>query len=57
MDSTTYIALLPQSIQFGIRQDLIKVGLRGAELQVALSGRLCDLEDTIDIHKFMKSFK
>lgn len=58
---TTYICQLPQQTQNAIRTDIetyfISEGLSGQELQDAvqdaLNGRLADLEETIDISKYL----
>lgn len=58
---TTYICQLPQQTQDAIKNDvethLISEGLNGQELQDAvqnaLNGRLADLEETIDISKYL----
>lgn len=46
---TSYICNLPMTIQVDIEAKLIECGMKGPELERAMSGRLCDLEDTINI--------
>lgn len=47
--STTYIWMLPQQVQQEIIAALLIAGIDGDDLERALDGRVCDLEDTIDI--------
>lgn len=68
MDRTTYITLLPNTIQMEIEKDLIRALLsKGNDLsdeltdreinelvQEGMDGRLCDLSDTIDIEKYVR---
>ena len=46
---TEYIWLLPSDEQAEILTALILAGIEGEDLELAMDGRLCDLEDTIDI--------
>lgn len=46
---TAYIWTLPQQVQQDIRTRLELAGIEGDDLELALDGRVCDLEDTIDI--------
>ena len=58
---TIYVCQLPQQTQDAIKNDietyLISEGFSGQELknavQDALNGRLADLEETIDISKYL----
>ena len=52
MDKTTFICLLPNNMQQAIEKDLREV-LSEDDFQIAISSRLCDLEDTINIGKYM----
>ena len=51
MNKTTFIWLLPFHIQNRIESELRQIGLSKKEISVAMSSRLCDLEDTINIQK------
>lgn len=61
MTKTTFINQLPTEKQFeiayAISEELVKNGLHGEELEnaidTALDGRLCDLEDIINIEKYL----
>jgi len=53
MNKTTYICQLPSSIQDTIKQELINLDLSHEDIEDALSSRLCDLEDTININKYI----
>jgi hypothetical protein len=46
---TSYIAQLPIEIQRKINKKLILLGLSEADIEKAMSSRLCDLEETINI--------
>lgn len=46
---TAYIWTLPQGIQQEIRTRLELAGVEDDDLELALDGRVCDLEDTIDV--------
>ena len=61
MTKTTFINQLPLSTQEDIKADLY-IALSdiitldntiNEEIEIALSGRLCDLEDTINIEKYL----
>ena len=52
MLKTTYICQLPESIKREIAEELAKAGITD---EMAMNGRLCDLEDTIDISKWLAS--
>ena len=45
---TEYIWLLPTEEQCEIITKLVLAGIEGEDLERALDGRVCDLEDTID---------
>lgn len=57
---TTFICMLPKQTQQSIRHDLAnklsELGYKGAELleavQNGMDGRLCDVEEVIDIKKY-----
>lgn len=49
---TTYISHLPMEKQIEIKQELIATGLMKEDIERAMSSRLCDLEDTINISSF-----
>ncbi|SPU40628.1 Uncharacterised protein [Lysinibacillus capsici] len=49
---STFIALLPFPLQKDIQADLMNAGILGEELEIALSSRLCDLEDVINIEPY-----
>lgn len=50
---TTYICTLDGKIQSAIRSDLTELGLCAEDISRAMSSRLCDLEDTIEIGKYL----
>lgn len=50
---TLYIVQLPTEIQKEIKNKLISLGLNKDDIEKALSGRLCDLEDTINIKPYL----
>lgn len=52
MDKTTYICLLPIDMQQAIEKEL-REKLSEEDFQIAYSGRLCDLEDTIEIKMYI----
>ena len=49
---TTYIWMLPQKVQQEIVLALLIAGIEGDDLERALDGRVCDLEDTISIEEW-----
>lgn len=61
MSSTVFICILPQSVQEQIRQEifqfLLREGYTMAKIKEitenAMDGRLCDLEDNINIRKYL----
>ena len=48
------ISLLSENIQEAIARDLRQLGLDNEDIEIAMSSRLCDLEDTIDIDKYLQ---
>lgn len=46
---TAYIWMLPQQVQQEIILALLMAGIDGDDIERAMDGRVCDLEDTIDI--------
>jgi hypothetical protein len=50
---TTYINQLPGDTQKAIKEELVGMGLSMEDIECAMDSRLCDLEDTIDITKFL----
>lgn len=55
VSKTTYICNLPAETQEKIWQSLAHSAIAGDELEIelAMSGRLCDLADTIDITEYL----
>ena len=55
--ATSYIYELPAEVKVNILHDVIAAGeiMNHEELELALSGRLCDLEELIDIKKYIYS--
>lgn len=53
MKKTTYIQQMPQEVKRDIMKDLKSIGMTNEDFRIALYGRLCDLEDTIDISKYL----
>lgn len=51
---TKYISLLSNDIQEAIERDLRQLGLDDEDIEIAMSSRLCDLEDTIAIDKYLQ---
>lgn len=56
-DKTMAICQMSESAQDKIRQELMEHGLEGQELEEAMNGRLCDVEDTIDIEYYSLNYK
>lgn len=52
---TTYIDLLPEPVQKQIRDDLERKGIHEEFIKMALCSRISDLEDTIDITKYLNT--
>jgi hypothetical protein len=50
---TTYINQLQQATQEEIKKELQSLNLDTQDIENALNSRLCDLEDTIDINKYL----
>ncbi len=50
MLKTTYICQLPEKIRHEIAEELAKAGITD---EMAMNGRLCDLEDAINISKMV----
>ena len=46
---THYIWTLPANEQREIYARLVMAGIEGEDLELAMDGRVCDLEDTIDV--------
>ncbi|MCM3390196.1 hypothetical protein LG296_21150 (plasmid) [Ureibacillus chungkukjangi] len=53
-NTTVSIQTLPIIFQTSITNELRQAGIKGENLNRALSGRLCDIEDTIDIKKYVR---
>lgn len=53
MTKTTFINQLPQATQDAIRNDLQKKEIDHLNITLAMDSRLCDLEDTININKYL----
>ena len=49
---TRYIWTLSQREQQEIYLALLMAGIEGEDLELAMDGRVCDLEDTIDVSKW-----
>ena len=50
MKKTVYICQLSEADQQVIRNQLVNAGLSENDIEIAMDGRLCDLEDTIKIN-------
>lgn len=55
--TTQFIDQLDTEVQEAIRSELEKCRLSSEEMEIAMSGRLCDLEDTIDIEEYKAANK
>ena len=53
MNKTTFVFELSEEIQEEIKNDLRNVHISDSDLIRALGSRLCDLEETIDIEKYL----
>lgn len=53
MTKTTFIFLLSEEVQNAIKEDLQKLDLNTEDVELAMNSRLCDLEDTLDISKYL----
>ena len=49
---TSYIWTLPQQVQQEIYNALLMAGVDGEDVERAMDGRVCDLEDAIDIREW-----
>lgn len=49
---TTMITFLPKQVQNAIEADLAAQGIEGEDIERAMSSRLCDLEDTINLDPY-----
>jgi len=49
---TRYIWTLTAEEQQAIYAALLMAGIEGEDLELAMDGRICDLEDTIDIREW-----
>lgn len=54
MNKTIYVVLLPSKIQEEIYEELKRLGLSQEDIQNAMDSRLSDLEDTINITKYLR---
>lgn len=50
---TNYINTLSEEVQSQIKVDLQSLELDNSDIERAMNSRLCDLEDTIDINKYL----
>lgn len=50
---TNYITTLSEDTQNEIRSDLQSQGYGNSDIETAMNSRLTDLEDTIDIKKYL----
>jgi len=53
MNKTTFVHQLPEAIHQSILSDLKSIKLSNEDLADAMNSRLCDLEDTININKYL----
>ena len=53
MEKTAFICTLSEDVQNAILLDLEKLNLSEEDVRLAMDGRLCDLEDTMDISKYL----
>ena len=53
MKSTMYISTMSITTQNSIQADLQSIGLGIDDVSTAMNSRLCDLEDTINIEKYL----
>lgn len=49
---TDYICTLNEVVQSTIRSELRSLGTSESDIELAMSSRLCDLEDSIDISDY-----
>lgn len=52
---TAFIVTLKTELQRQIRDELIKKGLASDDVEKAMNSRLCDLENTIDVYRFINN--
>ena len=50
---TRYVYTLSEDTQEEIREELRRAQLSEKEIEIAMSGRVCDIEDVIDITRFL----
>lgn len=53
MNKTTYIELLPDATRQAVYTDLLQLGIPLEDVDSAMNSRLCDLENTLDIEKYI----
>ena len=51
---TEYIWMLPVEDQADLMVELAFAGIEGEDLDRAMDGRVCDLEDTIDVSAYRR---
>lgn len=54
MNKLSYITILSTDTQKSIKHELIKLGLSDDDIEMAMNGRLADLEDTICIAHYLQ---
>lgn len=54
MKQTTFICQLPIETQNAIEKELKELNLNNEDIERGMSGRLCDLSDTINITKYLE---
>lgn len=57
INKSLYVNMLNASIQKAIIEELKRIGLDDQEIKIAITSRLYDLEDTIDINKILSNLK
>lgn len=50
MPKTVHIATLPYAVQARIRNELERAGVEQEDVERGMNGRICDLEDTINLN-------
>ena len=53
MKKTDFITTLNEEMQNAIKNELVSIGLCEEDLYAAMSSRICDLEDTINIENYL----
>ena len=53
MKKTDFITTLNEEMQNEIKNELVSIGLCEEDLYAAMNSRICDLEDTINIEKYL----